>query len=167
MTSPNCRTSRDDDCSTCAPSPAFSSGFPSPSLPISKFDRPTARPQDLFGEDHLFWGSLGSLSFSNFGRDLESPRSQMQDSFAPIYEEDDGFHTPRMARVPTTPPGAPKKAAAPPLMKVLQANTASADTAGRYVPCWLRIPRLSVSHSLSTIWSHLWFVPPKLFATLR
>jgi len=82
----------------------------------------------LFGEDHIFWGSLGSLSFSNFGRDLESPRSQIQDSFAPIYEEDDGFHTPRMARVPTTPPGAPKKAAAPPLMKVLQANTDSAET---------------------------------------
>jgi len=52
----------------------------------------------------------------------------IQDSFVPGIEEDDGFQTPRVAREPTTPPEAPKKAAAPPLMKVLQANTDSAET---------------------------------------
>eukprot|EP00435_Cladocopium_sp_Y103_P009963 s2297_g2.t1 len=130
MTSPDCRASRDDDCSTCAPSPAFSSGYPSPlpSLPISKFGATdswsAARPQELFGDDNLFWGSLG---FGNFRRP-ETDSRHIQDSFAPVIEEDDGFQTPRVARELTTPPGAPKKAAAPPLMKVLQANTDSADT---------------------------------------
>lgn len=131
MASPNCRVSRDDDCSTCAPSPGFSSGYPSPlpSLPISKFERSAARPQELFEDDHLFWAvpGVGSLSLSNFGRPEMNLR-HIQDSFVPGIEEDDGFQTPRVAREPTTPPGAPKKAAAPPLMKVLQANTDSAET---------------------------------------
>lgn len=130
MTSPNCRASRDDDCSTCAPSPGFSSGYPSPlpSLPISKFERSAARPQELFGDDHLFWAvpGLGSLNFSNFQPEMNS--RHIQDSFVPVIEEDDGFQTPRVARKPSTPPGAPKKAACPPLMKVLQANTDSAET---------------------------------------
>ncbi|CAK9033916.1 unnamed protein product [Durusdinium trenchii] len=136
MTSPSCRA-RDDDCSTCAPSPAISSGLPSPS-PLPKFERLALRPQEalrpkeLFSEAPSFWGpgAFGLLDFPEFRHsrtaDLESPRPHTQDSFAPIYEEDDGFHTPRVSGPPDTPPRAPRKASAPPLMKVLQANTDSA-----------------------------------------